>query len=172
MRKIFILLVLSFIAQIQALDVIGRVLDQTKSPLQNVVISTSQKAVVSNEKGIFMLRGLAENEQVTVHKIGFQDQFYPALKLPSQIIMISKPISVEGVTVHDKANELKLTASTNTTVIEMDKNENWRSTADVLENRADLIVKGSGLEGEARYVSVPGFQTRHTLIMLDGVALN
>ncbi|HPR17212.1 MAG TPA: TonB-dependent receptor plug domain-containing protein, partial [Candidatus Cloacimonadota bacterium] len=49
---------------------------------------------------------------------------------------------------------------------------NWRSTADVLENRADLIVIGSGLAGEARYVSVPGFQTRHTLIMLDGVALN
>ena len=158
--------------RIYSLDVSGKVFTEHNKPLENVVISTSEKAVITDWNGVFFLKGITESSQVTIHKIGFADLTFPAEKLPAKIFLKQAALEIEGISVTAQSNALKLPETADKIVIEIDEQKHYRNAAEILSSRADLILGGTGLHGETQSVSVPGFQARHTLVMLDGIPLN
>ncbi|MDO9578395.1 MAG: TonB-dependent receptor plug domain-containing protein [Candidatus Cloacimonadales bacterium] len=172
MRRNLTILFLLLFTRIIALDVSGKVVSEDDKPLSNVVISTSEKAVVTDRYGVFFLKGIAESSQIKIHKIGFADLTLPAEKLPARIFLKKASIEVEGISVTAQSSALKLPETADKVVIKVDEQKHYRNAAEILSDRADLLVSGTGLHGETQNVAIPGFQPRHTLVMLDGIALN
>jgi vitamin B12 transporter len=171
MKKQLLTFLFALVLPLSALDVSGRVISETGSPLENVVLSTSETAVITDQNGVFFIKGISNSTIIKVHRLGFVDLEYPAAKLPTKIILSQKSIELDGITITEKAST-KLPLSPDIIVIEISDNQSYQNAAEILSNRADLQMSGTNLHGETQNVSIPGYQTRHTLVMLDGIPLN
>lgn len=59
-----------------------------------------------------------------------------------------------------------------TTIIEIDKNNEMKSMAEVLSTKSEIFVKDTGSESGVSTVSIRGSSSKNVLILLDGVAIN
>ena len=165
MRKIILIVFLNFIIVLSGLDISGFVLNENEQPIENVVISTSQKAVISGKVGQFQLKNISSNDLVTFHKIGYKDVTIEAGKIPDRITMNHTAVLIEGISVTSDPYTEKLLKSPDKIVIKMDDNQ--QSSIDELLQKAGLQVSGINLSGEAQNVSIPGFESRHTLFLIS-----
>jgi len=155
---------------LSALDIIGFVFDENNQPIENVVASTNKRAVVTGKTGRFILKEISKSDPVTFHKIGYQDITLKAEKIPTKLVLDKAVISIEGTTITAKMNREKLLKTPNKIVIKVSENPQL-STNELLQN-AGLKISGTKLSGEGQTIAIPGFEARHTLVMLDGIPLN
>jgi vitamin B12 transporter len=170
MNKIILISFLILYSILSALDITGFVFNENDQPIENVVASTNKKAVVTGKTGRFILKDISESDLVTFHKIGYQDVEIEAGEIPSKLILRTAVITIEGTSVTAKINREKLLESPDKIVIKV--NENQQITTDELLRNVGLQISGTKLSGEGQHVSIPGFEARHTLVMLDGIPLN
>lgn len=172
MKKVFLIVFLLAVYLLQALDVSGKIVNEKNESLQNVIISCSNKMVISNKNGEFFLKDIKENDSIRIHLIGYSDQKYSVAELPSIIIFEQEFIAVSGYNINAPIGNSVFLANTEKITLKVDEKNNYNNAADIISDRADLSVAGTGLTGETQSVSVPGFEPRHTIVMLDGIPLN
>ena len=169
--KIIILFIL-ISTSILGLEISGTVLNEKGKPIDNVIVSTNAKAVITGINGKFILEDITSDNKVTFHKIGFADIILFADKIPLKLIMQTAPIQLPGIQVTEEKSKEVLLKTLDKIVIQVDSNNNYNNAADILGSRADLLISGTNLHGETQNVSIPGYKARHTLVMLDGIPLN
>ncbi len=172
MRSKIIILFILISAALLGLEISGIVLNEKGKPIDNVIVSTDTKAVITGKNGRFILKDISVDNKVTLHKIGYADIILFADKIPSKLILKTTPIQIPGVQVTKARSNEVLLRTPDKIVIQVDSQSNYKNAADILRNRADLLISGTNLHGETQNVSVPGYKARHTLIMLDGIPLN
>jgi vitamin B12 transporter len=154
-----------------ALSVSGRVLDQQQKPIAEAVVSVGDFAVFTAADGIFHLRNISARQKILVHKIGYQDRYFLPQQVSMSMILQREILATEGISVSRQRQQRASLNSSDMLVIE---NRDNRSSdlAELLQNYADIHVKGSQLLGGKRTIKLGGNKSKHTLVMLDGVALN
>ena len=172
MRSKIITLFILFSTTLFGMDISGIVLNEKGKPIDNVVVSTDSKAVVTGQNGRFILKNISADNKATFHKMGYTDVILSADKIPSKLILQTAPIQIPGMQVTKARSDEALLKTPDKIVIQIDPKNNFKNAADVLRNRADLLISGTNLHGEQQNVSIPGYKARHTLIMLDGIPLN
>ncbi|MBC8415452.1 MAG: TonB-dependent receptor [Candidatus Cloacimonetes bacterium] len=172
MRSKIIILFILISTALLGLEISGTVLNEKGKPIDNVIVSTDSKAVITGKNGRFILKDISADNKVTLHKIGYADIILSAEKIPSKLILQTAPVQIPGVQVMGIKSNEALLKTLDKIVIQVDSINNFKNAADILRNRADLLISGTNLHGETQNVSVPGYKARHTLIMLDGIPLN
>jgi outer membrane receptor for ferrienterochelin and colicin len=172
MRSKIIILFILISTALLGLDILGIVVNEKGKPIDNVIVSTDSKAVITGKNGRFILKDISTDNKVTFHKIGYADIILSADKIPSKLILQIAPIQIPGVQVTKARSNEVLLKTPDKIVIQVDLINNFKNAADILRNRADLLISGTKLHGEQQNVSIPGYKARHTLVMLDGIPLN
>ena len=170
MNKIILLSLFISFSILSALDVTGFVFDENNQPIENVVASTNKKAVVTGKTGRFILKDISKSNPVTFHKIGYQNITIKADKISTKLVLGKAVITIEGTTVTADMNREKLLKAPDKIVIKVSENQQ-ASTNELLQN-AGLKISGTKLSGESQHITIPGFDARHMLVMLDGIPLN
>ncbi|MCF7792460.1 MAG: TonB-dependent receptor plug domain-containing protein [Candidatus Cloacimonetes bacterium] len=170
--KFIIVVLFLLIIPLNALDISGKIVNEKNEPLQNAVFSNTEKMVISNKNGEFFLKDVNEKDRIRIHLIGYRDQTYFAADLPALITLSIETISVSGYKVSGSLTNSELLLSAEKITLEIDEKSNYSNAADIISERADLQINGTALTGETQSVSLPGFDPRHTLVMLDGIPLN
>lgn len=169
MKAYFLVLLVFSQVVLNAFDVTGRVLNEAETPLPNAVVSTTEKLVITNANGEFWLKNISSQDSVTIHLIGYKNRIFRAEELPQSIVMERQVLPIPGFNVSASNSTL---FSANKTVIRVNDAENFKNAAEIIFQRADLQFQGTSLNGEQQTISLPGFEARHTLVMLDGIILN
>jgi outer membrane cobalamin receptor len=169
MKKIFLSLMVMCILPLYAFNVTGRVIDKYENGIEGVSVVAGERAVVTSRNGFFKLKNINLNERVFIHKIGYKDIYILPDRIGMQIIMERDFIEVPGYKLEGELQNLGEIKTTDKLIIKNDDNS-ATNAAELLENNVE--IKGSELLGSKRTVSLGGNKSKHTLVMLDGVALN
>ncbi len=174
LNKLYLLLILNLlVSYLYSFDINGRVQNNEKIPIGDVIITTPYRAFFSDKNGYFNLNNISEKDTVLFHKIGYEDKKIKAEDVPGNVVLEKQTILIPGIKVSEEYDNSTIFNKSEKIVIEIDQtNSSFENISDVLENRADLNIKGSKLSGETAYISILGHNTKHTLILLDGIPLN
>ena len=171
MKKMFLLLMIIFALQLSAIRVTGRVIDIAGNGISDVSVAVGEYAVFTNHNGFFQLEGIKHSQRVFIHKIGYKDIYLMPENVGLQIILEQQLIEVPGFTIEGKQeNPATLTGSDK--LIIKNEDQSAGTAAELLKDQVAINLKGSELLGSKRTISIGGNKGKHTLIMLDGVALN
>ena len=157
---------------LSGLECSGRVCDENGKPIDNVVITTKNRAFISNINGNFFLNNVREDEIITFHKIGFKDLTFRADRIPYLIKLSRRSVPITGIQISERKNKQELLETSDKITIKIKSTEKYNNAADILKERADLVISGTPLLGEEQTASIPGYKPRHTLVMIDGIPLN
>ncbi|MBT3169618.1 MAG: TonB-dependent receptor plug domain-containing protein [Candidatus Cloacimonetes bacterium] len=171
MKFKILLTVFCFFSLLHTFEISGRVVNEDKEPLGNVIISNHGIVVISNHKGYFRLEEIAEQDTINFHKIGFADKNIIAQNIRAKIVLSSSAIEIDGILVNAEKYRFVFPEIANKIVIEV-TNPTENSVAEILSKVPSLQMKGVDMIGEKQTISLLGHKAKHTLIMLDGVPLN
>lgn len=157
--------------ELSALNVSGRVVDEDNKPIKDLIVSVGNYAVFSDVNGVFHLTNIPRAKRIYFHKIGYEDKFLLPGNMSLQIVMIANVLEVPGYTIAAKRAE-RVSLKTTDKIVITNVDDSFSNAADLLRGRAEIKVQGSPLLGNKRTVSLGGNKSKHTLVMLDGVALN
>jgi len=150
-------------------DISGQVINENGVPIENVIITVNDHAVITDRSGTFKLVDVHYNDLVNFHKISFEDVTLTVQQLPNKIMLQTETINIEGLRVLEKRKR-RLINSGKTLLL---KPQNKTGTAaDILRQNTNWQISGIPLAGEEQNIIFPGFKGRHTLIMLDGIPIN
>jgi len=148
-----------------------RIADIENKPLSNVVLKIEDRAFLTNETGIASITAGSEADTVFIHKIGYEDISYIWKELPSNLKLRTKSVELPGFTVTSQKNSSNPTLKK--IVIKNDEElANAETAADLLSNHGEIRILGSDIAGAEKSVSLLGHQSKHTLVLLDGIPLN
>jgi vitamin B12 transporter len=171
-RSFVLLLLLLAGWKLSTLEISGTVYNNKSEVIENVIINYEGKITLSNKQGRFLIKEISEDSEVRFHKIGYHDLNIIADEVPSEITMDISPIEMEGTRITAGSRELELPENVDKKVIELEDIPAGYDLAGILGTEGGLQISGTGLTGESRYVIIPGYKAKHTLIMLDGTPLN
>jgi len=162
---IFLLAFISF--ALISLQITGIIRDETGNYLENVLISTGERATQSDREGVFILKVSSEVESLFFHRIGYQDLRLKAVD-SQNVIMQRKPVVMEPIAV----NALYEThLPVNTQIIKINSESNL-NLPEILQNQTTLSIKNVNQANEKKTASIQGHNPRHTKVLIDGVELN
>ncbi|MFO7896681.1 MAG: TonB-dependent receptor plug domain-containing protein, partial [Candidatus Cloacimonadales bacterium] len=171
-HKLYLIIIISLLAtQIWALSVSGRVLDSQQKPISEAVVSVGEFAVFTNSEGIFHLRNIPAKQKILIHKIGYQDRYLLPQQISMSIRLERDVLPAEGISVSQRRQQRTALNSSDKIVIQ-NSDTGSADLAGLLKQYADIQVKGSSLLGGKQTIKLGGNKSKHTLVMLDGVALN
>ena len=171
MKKLLLNLLIMCVLPLYAISVTGRIIDKDGNGIENVSVVAGEHAVITNKSGFFILKNIKSSERVFIHKIGYKDIYIMPDRIGMQIIMENNLIEVPGYKLIDEQSDFGKIETSDKLIIKNEDNS-AANAAELLENNVEVKLKGSELLGSKRTVSIGGNKSKHTLVMLDGVALN
>lgn len=176
MKKAFILLILLILSKIAyAEDFCGYVYDKNEIPLELVLVLHGNYSTYTNEQGYFSLNSTSDVDSLTFYLFGFGVKKRETSSFPTiaQVYMESKILSTKTFTFKVKNDSSVLPNNHEKVTISIDEDKKaLDNVAEILSERADIKIEGTQLPGERQTASLLGHKSRHTIVMLDGVALN
>ncbi len=169
MRIKIILFLFLISMKLLSLNIHSRVTDADGKPIENVIISVNNRAVISQENGSFKLLNVSLDDEINFHKISYQDRKFFIRDIKEVVVLEKDVITIEGLRIIEQRKN-ELIGSGEMIVIKTGSNSG--SAADILRNNSDLQISGTPLAGEEQKIVFPGYKARHTLVMLDGIPLN
>ncbi len=170
MKKIIFSSVFVLFMVLHGLNMMLTVYDENRIPVEDVIVRTDERIYRSNNQGRMLISEDDANTNVVIHKIGYQDQQFSLSALPAEIYLRIKPIRITGEIINEELETGDLSHITNRIYLEMP--EINYSIPDLIYNNTGLNIQGSTLTGERVVLTKPGFEGRHTLVLLDGIPLN
>jgi len=164
-------LLMFLFSSLLGLEIYGKIVNEQNLPLENVIITTESRSVISNRSGFFNLDQVQKQEKVKIHKIGFEEMEFRADKIPQKIILKKKAIEIPGIEIVEERYKQVLTETSDKIIIKVEK-KTENNAADILKDIPGIFVQGIDFPGERKTVSLLGHKSKHTLIMLDGIPLN
>ncbi|MCF7859430.1 MAG: TonB-dependent receptor plug domain-containing protein [Candidatus Cloacimonetes bacterium] len=150
------------------LDISSQITTTEGVPIDNVIVTADELTVSTDEKGYFKLTEISQHSLIYFHKIGYQDRVLKPNDIKDEIILESKSISIEGYSVIEDRTRILI----NSDELIINNSSEANSVADVLREVTGLKLAGTPLMGEEQALIFPGYEARHTLVMVDGVPLN
>ena len=169
MRTKFIITLLIVSIKMISLNIAGHVVDSAGEPIENVIITINNKAVISTKNGNFRLADVSTKDRVNFHKISFKDKTLLAGEIAEIVILKDDIITIQGLRVIEQRKRELIGSSE---IILIKAGNSSGSAADILRENTDLQISGIPLTGEEQKIIFPGYKARHTLVMLDGIPLN
>ncbi len=166
-RIIITLLIISM--RLIGFNVTARVVNVDGKPIENVIITVNNRAVISRGNGLFKIEDVSAEDEIIFHKITYKDKRISAGDIKESIVLEKEIISIQGLRVIEQRKKELIGSSE---IIIIKSKHNTGSAADILRENTDLQISGIPLTGEEQKIIFPGYKARHTLIMLDGIPLN
>lgn len=172
MRIKIVIILLHFTLLLSSYNISGVVINSKNVPLEDVIVSTEEIVNITNKQGQYEITDIKKSSIIVFHKIGYTDVSYLAEKVPSLIKLPRNSIKIPGIKVSEKSKQKSILSTSNTIIIKNEDKNKYRNAADLLRLSSNLNINGTSLIGEKQTVSFPGYDARHTMILLDGVPLN
>lgn len=169
MRIKIIVTLLIISMRLIGLNITGRIVNVDGNPIENVIITVNNRAVISRENGYFKIMNISAEDEIIFHKISYKDKNIFAGDVTKTIVLKKEIITIQGLRIIEQRKR-ELVGSSEIIIIK--SKHNTGSAADILRENTDLQISGTPLTGEEQKVIFPGYKARHTLIMLDGIPLN
>ncbi|WP_169472377.1 SusC/RagA family TonB-linked outer membrane protein [Pedobacter hiemivivus] len=173
------------ISTIQATEVWGKVLDENDQPLigATITIKGNNRSVKTDQRGIFHLLNIAEDDRLVISYIGYRTQELKAseIKTPLLIKMEVTSSDLDQIQITAYGSTTKRLATGNSTTItaaEIAKNPS-RNVLEVIQGQVPglFVQQMSGLPGSPFNLKIRGQQNISNsyrvspLIIVDGVSL-
>ncbi len=175
MKNLLISLVLLFNTLLIAETFRGFVYDEKSNPLQEVLIIHGDNSTFSKENGYFLLNSESKADSLIIYYAFHEIIKVNRREFTSTKYFTLKPLSVElsTITFTAKRTNNQLPSSQEKITISLkDKPTENTNLAEVLTEDKSIQIEGTQLPGERQTASILGHSSRHTLVMLDGIALN
>ncbi|MDP8220867.1 MAG: TonB-dependent receptor plug domain-containing protein [Candidatus Stygibacter frigidus] len=154
---------------LNAMLVSGYVIDAEKKYLDQVLVKSSADFDITGEDGIYQLE-VNEQDTLIFHKLGYQDITLSMASIPAKLRMDRLPITISGIAVSERKYLDQQTVQ-HLKPSEKSSSEN-ETLAGYLAAETGLQLSGTRTAGTRQALKIPGYDSRHTLVMLDGIPLN
>lgn len=161
----------------------ARVVDEAGKPIAKVLVQGG-KAIdtrriesgeggkahtFSDDEGYFSIK--TEASSLRFSRLSYHSREIPTQDLPKTIVLSADPLAFYTVRVYDHYQSAAAPAL-DAKIIYPDTNSGSRSSADLLLKQHSITSADIPLTGEFQSLSILGNLSQHTLVMLDGVAVN
>lgn len=147
----------------------GRIVDEAGQALEGAVIGDGSQRVFSAEDGSFQL--LTEADSLAVSRMGFKARNVPSRGLSGAIVLQAEPVLLPRILVSESSLD-DFSGAADLIRIPVDPDRHYYSASELLSSTTALSSADIRLKGETQNLSILGNLSRHSLILLDGVALN
>ena len=168
----FIIFFIFFCHILEGISISGKVFDSENKPLESVIVSSETRMTLSKKSGYFSLMDVSEKDEISFHKIDFEDKTIIAENVPDKIYLTKKPFLLPGIKVQETSIKTTGFEALNKIIITIDEKKEFENVSEILSQRADIWIKQNSLLGERKTVSLLGHKSKHTLVMIDGIPLN
>lgn len=172
--KYYLFLVIFLISSflLEGYEVKSRIIDEYGKPISDVAITCDGKMFLSNKNGEFHIVQCSEIAIVNLHKYGFQDWQTKVRDIGGLLILKKKNLSIPGIRIIGKQLERNDIFLNEKQIIMITDGNSGDNLANLISSESLVDISGSNLEGEDKTIALPGFEAKHTLVLLDGVPLN
>lgn len=147
----------------------ARVVDEAGRPIAKVLVQGGKASAFSDDDGYFTIK--TEAAALSFSRLGYHQREIPAPDLPANIVLRKDPLTLHTIRVYDRYQSAAAPAL-DAKIIYPDTNSGSGSSADLLLKHHSITSSDSPLTGEYQSLSILGNLSRHTLVLLDGVAVN
>ncbi len=147
----------------------AQVVDETGKPLANVLVQGGKTQALSGDDGYFSIK--TEATLLKFSRLSYSKRELPVQNLPASIVLSKDPLALHTIRVYDHYQSSAAPAL-DAKIIYPDTNSGNRSSADLLLGHHSITSTDTPLTGEFQSLSILGNLSRHTLVLIDGVAVN
>ncbi len=172
-RSVIVFSLLVLINSLFGVHITGKIISEKNKPIQDVIVNHNGRISLSNKNGIYTIENPNYQKKILFHKIGYTDIEVEFSKLKTTTIMNFEAIELEGLSTIGKQWQPTISPDTGKKTIKINKNSTkYISLPQILKNEANINIKGISLPGSKQTISITGNETKHSVIMLDGIKLN
>ncbi len=164
-----LLLALLLPVLLPAAEYSARVVDERGRGIADVWIKGGTDTAFSDAEGWFQIR--TEADSLSFARLGYHALSLEVGDLPRLVRLTEDPVSLPPIRVHDRYRQVSAPAL-DALAIYPDTNSAKRSTADILLEHYSFSSSDVALSGEYQSLSILGNLSRHTLVLIDGIAVN
>lgn len=168
-RFLLFCLLLASAAFLNARVIAGRVLDPSGQGISSVLVSDGLIQNYSSEDGAFRVSTQADS--LSFSRLGFKLRTLPVGEVGTRVTLQPEPVVLPKIIVSESAWDI-FAPPVDRVALPVDPDRHYYSAGDVLSSSTSTHSSDVRLAGENQGVSILGNLARHTLIILDGVALN
>ena len=173
--SVFVFLFTLF-AMLNGIKVTGIVTDEENKPLESVRLVSGKKTTLSKLNGSFTIE---VSDSLQINRLGYKKRtlsLQEVISLPKttsgiHIILLNEPIQLSTYRVFVHLSEENIAAADLVT-LQIDPDKHYSSASELISQTADFQSSGTLLKGETAQLSILGNISRHSLVLLDGIAMN
>ena len=170
MKKVLLpFLLLAAVGWLNAFVIEGKVVDPSGQAISSVLVSDGLIQIYGSENGAFKISTQADS--LSFSRLGFQARTLPVTEVGKRVTLLPEPVLLPKITVSESAWDF-FAPPADRVALPVDPDRHYYSAGEVLSSSASTHSGDVRLAGESQGVSILGNLARHSLIILDGVALN
>lgn len=170
-KQLLLFMILFLMLPLWAQHSVLRIEDPSGKPLANVKVSYSSQTLFSDDNGIVKIP--KEAKSLHFSRLGYMDKLLNTTDIPQNMTIVLSVKAIEHPVIRvSELNHRSQTPALDTRMIHPDTNARAMASAEMLLSESSFASADNKLMGERQTVSLLGSLSRHTLVMLDGVALN
>lgn len=147
----------------------ARMVDEASNPIAKVLVQGGKTRVFSDDEGYFSIK--TEASSLRFSRLSYHSRELPTRDLPKNIVLKEDPLALYPIRVYDR-HQSAAAPALDAKIIYPDTNSGGGSSADLLLKQQSISSTDIALTGEFQSLSILGNLSRHTLVLLDGVAVN
>lgn len=172
MRKLLFLclaLWLSVCLGAETRSIQSRVLDPSGKAISTVLVSDGLIHIYSSDAGVFLITTSADT--LSFSRLGYRPRKLATADIRGKVVLEPEPVLLPKVTVSESAWDIFATPA-DRVVLPLDPDRHYYSAGEVLSSSPSASSNDLRLAGESQVVSILGNVARHSLVIVDQVALN
>jgi outer membrane cobalamin receptor len=150
------------------LGISGRIVSEEGLGIEGASVTDGHRLVYSSVEGFFSIESRADSLRIS--RIGYQPKVVARSELDQPVVLKEQSLSVERVWVRAEYRDREPVLGA--TLIHTDTNAGMRSAGDLVLESSSFFSTDTRLAGERQTASLLGSFSRHSLVLLDGVAQN
>ena len=168
-RILFPLLLLVMVTGLNSAVIEGQVVNPSGKGISSVLISDGLIQIYSSEDGMFRISTKADS--LSFNRLGYQSRILAVAKVGKRVTLKPEPVVLPKIIVSESAWDI-FSPPVDRVALPVDPDRHYYLAGDVLTSSASTHSGDVRLAGENQGISILGNLPRHSLIILDGVALN
>ncbi len=176
MRKIVLISFLLLMPLLAVAEVFsGYIYNKDMEALEKALVLHGKKSAYTDDEGYFLLESNSQEKQLTIYLFGYEMEYYPLskLELDNKILLRKKDLILEEYTFKAKKAPTFMPKAKEKVIIKIDAEKKaLDNVAEVISHESNIVITGTQLPGEKQSASILGHKSKHTLVLLDGIAMN
>lgn len=147
----------------------GKIVDSRGKPISTVLVSDGKQYKYSSETGEYKI--VTEGDSLSFSRMGFKSRKIAVSKIGDTVVLEAEALLLPKVVVSESAWNV-YSAPADRVALPIDPDRHYYSALEAVGSTPSLHSRDVRLPGESQSVSILGNLPRHSLIVVDGVALN